>query len=68
MAVSATMVYSSVASAVFYWFLWTTHKCGAFNLASQHAHVIVDPKGQVGSYFGFTVALRKQSDIGVENS
>jgi len=49
---------STCVCALFFVFFTSTNAVG-FNLNLRHAVVFSDPARQTGSYFGFTVALRK---------
>ena len=58
-SLSRTMsIRSTCVCALFFIFFTSTTAVG-FNLNLRHALVFSDPTRQTGSYFGFTVALRK---------
>lgn len=58
-SLSRTMNIRSACVCALFFIFFTSITTVGFNLNLRHALVFSDPTRQTGSYFGFTVALRK---------
>jgi hypothetical protein len=63
LSLSKTMNIRSTCICALFFIFFTSITAVGFNLNIGHALVFSDPTRQTGSYFGFTVALRKRGTM-----